>query len=231
MPRNYDLVAPFYPLLERAAFGNVLNEARNSFVAHVANADSALLIGEGNGRFLAECLKEKRGGSITVVDASPRMLALSCARIECIPHITDVELVCCDFARWPRRAAAFDVIVTHFFLDLFKPASQRRMIAKISALSKPQTAWVNVDFRAALQSHAERIVEWMQYRFDRLLSGIEAEQYYDPASLIAEFGWNSQEERSFCGGSVVANLFHRPVAAFISDAPVTSPLAVQSAGL
>lgn len=202
MPRNYDFVAPFYPLLERAAFGNGLSQARNASLPPVLSAQRALLIGEGNGRFLASCVKEKTGGSITVVESSGKMLSLLRSRIRGLDLRTRLELVHADFREWPSPAIDFDAVVTHLFLDLFRPDSQRRIVEKITALSTAETVWINVDYRPAIQSRIHRVIDWMQYRFDGLLSGIEADRQYDPAPIIRELGWKIQEERPFCGGTI-----------------------------
>ena len=214
MPRNYDFVAPFYPMLERAAFGDRLREARETSLGPVVQAGGALLIGEGNGRFLAACLKEKIGGSITVVDSSEAMLSLLRSRIQGIELQTKLELVHADFCGWSPKPASFDVIVTHFFLDLFRPESQRRIIQKITGLAEANTTWINVDFRPVIRSSLHRWIDWLQYRFDRFLSGVEADRHYDSAPIIAEFGWEIQKEWSFCDGTVFSQLltdgFSRP---------------------
>lgn len=204
MFQNYDLVAPFYPILETAAFGDALNKARSAFLEPIVNAEKTLLIGEGNGRFLAACLKDKKGGSITVIDSSRKMLSLLRSRIQALKHETTLELVHADFLCWEPVASAFDVIVTHFVLDLFRPNSQRRLIEKITTLSKSETLWVNVDFRPMIQSTLHGWIDWLQYRFDRAFSGIEAERYYNPADIIKDFGWIPREERLFCDQTVLA---------------------------
>ena len=223
MPRNYDLVAPIYPLLEKAAFGDGLTEARRASLCPVSLAEKALLIGEGNGRFLAACVKEKVGGSITVVDSSEKMLSLARSRIRESDLQTNVELIHADFCDWSPSEPHFDVIVTHFFLDLFRPESQRRLIEKITALSTANTIWMNVDYRPVIRSRLHRVFEWLQYRFDHLLSGIEADRHYDSAPIIRAFGWEVQEEQSFCRGTVYSQLMSAPLesaARIQSDAPV-----------
>ena len=222
MPRNYDLVAPIYPLLEKAAFGDGLTEARRASLCPVSLAEKALLIGEGNGRFLAACVKEKVGGSITVVDSSEKMLSLARSRIRGAALLTNVELIHADFCDWSPSGPHFDVIVTHFFLDLFRPDSQRRLIEKITALSTANTIWMNVDYRPVIHSRLHRVIEWLQYRFDRLLSGIEADRHYDSAPIIREFGWEVQEEQSFCRGTIYSQLMAAPLesaARIQTDAP------------
>ena len=49
---EFDLVAPFYPGLERLVFGTHLNNARQTFLLEILKANQVLLVGEGNGRFL-----------------------------------------------------------------------------------------------------------------------------------------------------------------------------------
>ena len=98
--RTYDSVAPFYVLLEKLSFGDELNIARRAFIDTVLNAKNTLLIGEGNGRFLGDCLKNKAGGAITILDSSRKMLDLLKSRIEGIRHETKLELVCEGILDW-----------------------------------------------------------------------------------------------------------------------------------
>lgn len=206
---SYDFIARLYPVLERAAFGSALTEARNASLKRVISAEQALLIGEGNGRFLADCIKAKIGGSITIVDASERMLSLARSRI-CGFHLqTELKFVHADFREWRSSEPHFDVIVTHFFLDLFRPESQRRVIENITAHSTANTIWMNVDSRPVIQSPLHRLIDWLQYRFDRLFSGIEAERHYDSAAIIQELGWRVQHEQAFCSNAVFSHVLTR----------------------
>lgn len=208
--RNFDFVAPVYPLLERASFGDALNQARRAFLARAARADRILLIGEGNGRFLADLLREKTGGHITVVDSSPKMLSLLQRRTRYVQRRTDLRVVCADFLTWDGgESSSFDAIVTHFFLDLFRPDSQRRVVSRITDLAKPRALWSNVDYRLGKSDWQHRWVDWLQYRFDALFSGVEADRHYDPSSHLKEFGWLLDEERTFCADNVTAQALSR----------------------
>jgi len=207
--RNYDIVASIYPTLERMAFGQQLDDARKAFFDSLIFRNRLLLIGEGNGRFLGTCLQHKIGGSITVVDLSAEMLSLLRCRVRDMEKRTAVEVVQADFRHWPVAGQSFDGIVTHFFLDLFKPDTQRSIIQKIATLSCRETIWVNVDFQARLSSPLYRCIDWLQYRFDGLISGTEADRHYDPVQWISAAGWIPRQERTFRKGSVVAELFVR----------------------
>lgn len=202
--RNFDFVASAYPVLEFASFGNVLNEARDAFLRRTARAPHVLLIGEGNGRFLAKLLARKRGGSVTVIDSSPKMLRLLAKRIAGIRRYTELKLVDADFLLWSGKQASFDAIVTHFFLDLFRPQSQLRVVGKITEVAKPEALWIDVDYRVTKTKLRHRVLDWLQYRFDETFSGVEADRHYDPFDHIRASGWFVGEERLFCSGRVSA---------------------------
>src|ERR1700722_5602016 len=118
---TFDLVASFYPLLEQVVFGSKLSRARRSFISRVAEGRKILLIGEGNGRFLSEVVKQTSSASITVVDSSARMLAAASHRISTLDGCSRVELIQADILEWQSSTRRYDRIVTHFVLDLFPP--------------------------------------------------------------------------------------------------------------
>ena len=54
-----------------------------------------------------------------------------------------------------------------------------------------------------------RLINWLQYRFDCLLSGVDTDRHYDPSALLKEFGWIVKKECHFLNGTVVAQLLVR----------------------
>ena len=207
---SFDFVAPFYVALERLSFGDELNFARRAFIETVLHAENTLLVGEGNGRFLFDCLQSKTGGAVTILDSSRKMLDLLTRRIKKVRHQTELRVICDGILNWqPENMPGFDVVVTHFFLDLFRPTCQRSVIEKITHLAKPETFWINIDYHPFNKKGLLRFIDWLQYRFDWLLSGVETDRHYDPSAFIREFGWIVREERHFLNGTVVAQLLAR----------------------
>ena len=82
---NFDLVASFSPLLEQLVFGSTLNQARGFFAREIVAGKEILLIGEGNGRFLCEMMKQTSSAYFTVVDSSARMPAAAGASNGFVP--------------------------------------------------------------------------------------------------------------------------------------------------
>jgi hypothetical protein len=114
---NADSIARGYRWLEYVAFGFELEHARFDFLSHAAEARRVLILGEGDGRFLARLLESNRHASIAVIEASPRMIDLArprvpiweCSRVEF--HRTDAVAGClpegpfrsCRYSFFPRR--------------------------------------------------------------------------------------------------------------------------------
>jgi ubiquinone/menaquinone biosynthesis C-methylase UbiE len=197
---TFDLVANFYPLLEQLVFGSTLNQARRSFARQISAGKDILLIGEGNGRFLFEMMKQTSSASFTVVDSSARMLAAAARRIVPVTPNRRIEWIYADFLKWATPPAPYDRVVTHFFLDLFGPDRICQMVEKISRLTTEDALWVNVDFTPECRCLHQKMLMWAQYRFFQGSAGIEASRLFDALPWIRQRGWQILEERSLKSG-------------------------------
>jgi ubiquinone/menaquinone biosynthesis C-methylase UbiE len=206
---TFDLVASFYPLLEQTVFGSTLSQARRFFMTRVREGNQILLIGEGNGRFLFEALKQTSAASFTVVDSSAGMLAAAARRIATVDHCSRVELIHADILEWRSPAACYDRVVTHFFLDQFRPDLIRQIVEKISRLATEDALWINLDFTSESPRLRQKLLLWTQYRFFRIIAGIESARLYDPRPWIGQAGWEILEARSLDSGWISAQLMSR----------------------
>jgi ubiquinone/menaquinone biosynthesis C-methylase UbiE len=215
---TFDLIASFYPLLEQTIFGSTLSRARRIFMTRVTAGSHILLIGEGNGRFLFEALKQT-SASFTVVDSSARMLAATARRIATVDRCPRVELVHADILEWPSPAAHYDRVVTHFFLDQFRPDRIRRIVEKISSLATEEALWINVDFASENQNLGQKFLMWAQYRFFRTFAGIESARLFNSRPRIRQAGWEILEARSLDSGWISAQLMSRTTNRIRYDLP------------
>ena len=206
---TFDFIADLYPVLEQLVFGSTLSQSRRFFAPRVAEGNNVLLIGEGNGRFLFEIVKQTSSSTFTVVDSSARMLAAAARRIATIDRCPEVEFFHADIVEWRSPVAHYDRIVTHFLLDLYRPNSIRRIVNKISRLSTDETLWINVDFTAANQLLRQKLLMWAQYRFFRVCAGIEASRLFESLPYIRRAGWEILEARSLESGWISAHLMSR----------------------
>jgi ubiquinone/menaquinone biosynthesis C-methylase UbiE len=207
---NFDLVASFYPLLEQLVFGSTLNQARQSFAREIGAGKEILLIGEGNGRFLCEMMKQTASASsFTVIDSSARMLAAAGRRIAPLTSKQRIEWIGADFLKWHPPGALYDRVVTHFFLDLFRPDRICQIVEKISRITTEDGLWVNVDFTPDGRGLHQKMLMWAQYGFFRRFAGIEASRLFDARLWIRQGGWKILEERSLRSGWISGYLMRR----------------------
>jgi ubiquinone/menaquinone biosynthesis C-methylase UbiE len=206
---TFDSVASFYPLLEQTVFGSTLSRARGFFISRVTEGNNILLIGEGNGRFLFEMVKQTSSGSVTVLDSSARMLAAAAQRLASVDRCSRIEFIHADILEWLSPVAHYDRVVTHFFLDLFTPCGICRVVEKISRLATEDTLWINVDFTSESRCLRQEFLMWTQYRFFQLTAGIEAARLFDADPYIRQAGWEILERSSLDSGWISGHLMSR----------------------
>jgi ubiquinone/menaquinone biosynthesis C-methylase UbiE len=206
---TFDLIASFYPLLEQTVFASTLSQARRTFMTQVRAGNHILLIGEGNGRFLFEALTQTSADSFTVVDSSARMLAATTRRIATVDRCPHVELIHADILEWRSPTSSYDRVVTHFFLDQFRPVRIRRVVEVISRLATEDALWINVDFTSENQDLRQKFLMWMQYRFFQIFAEIESDRLFDPQPWIRQAGWEILETKSLDSGWISAQLMSR----------------------
>ena len=109
---NFDPVARIYRWAEYLTLGPLLQRTRTHFLPQLTDRRRALVLGDGDGRFLAKLLAQNPTLHATAVDTSEQMLKLLRAR--CDP--TRVQIIQGD-ALTVALPPGSDLIVTHFFLD------------------------------------------------------------------------------------------------------------------
>ena len=74
---SFDLLAPAYQSLEQLAFGGLLHWCRTAHLARLAACRRALVLGDGDGRFLADLLRANPTLEVDSVDISPGISVLA----------------------------------------------------------------------------------------------------------------------------------------------------------
>src|SRR3974390_1877768 len=126
---SFDLLAPHYRWMECILAGNKMQSCRTAFLRELSHCQKVLIVGEGNGRFLAACRQYLNSPEITCVDSSSRMLQLARQRLtreqaEC----RNVEFIHADALEWEPPIGSYDLVVTHFFLDCFQPEQLENLV-------------------------------------------------------------------------------------------------------
>jgi len=196
---SFDVLAPHYRWMEVVLAGQKLQRCRTAFLDRVTNAKQVLILGEGNGRFLLECRRKLPNAKITSVDASARMLALARRRlagqgIGC----GNIEFIHADALAWIPPEVGYDLIVTHFFLDCFRPDQLESLIATLARAAAPRAHWLLADFQSApagLPRYRSQLILWMMYRFFTTVTRLPATALTAPDAFLERQGFKLRERQ------------------------------------
>jgi SAM-dependent methyltransferase len=206
---SFDAIAPWYRTLETIAFGNALQRARVACLNEIVPPRRALIVGEGNGRFLHELIRAYPHVEVDCVDASERMLALTRERIG--PN-AGIRFLQDDITSWTPASDQYDLIVTHFVLDCFSEDQLARIIEKLSNAATADASWLLADFCISGQAVSRlRARAWLalMYRFFRIVARIDARQLVDPSRFLRFAGFTLEGEHFFRRGIVKSEAWRR----------------------
>lgn len=208
-PPDFNLLAPLYRWMEWFSFGPWLGWCRCAFLNDLRDARSALVFGDGDGRFTARLLRANPQLHVDAIDASPAMLRALVRRAG--PHAARVRPQCLDARRWfPAPGARYDLVVTHFFLDCLTTAQVRALAAQVRGTVTPQAQWVVSEFAIPQNRFgrciARPLVAFLYWAF-RLLTGLKVRRLPGHAGALAEAGFELHQRRQWLGGLLVSELW------------------------
>jgi hypothetical protein len=208
---NFDPVARPYRWLEYMSFGPWLGRCRNAQLVHLSGARHALLLGDGDGRFLARLLAANPTLTADVVDSSQAMLTLLEGR--CGPEACRrVRLHYADALVW-KPTGSYDLIVSHFFLDCFSPQQLEQLFASVLPHALPGAQWVISEFAIpsnAFAAYLARGIIGLLYRAFGLLTGLPVRALPDYATPLLRRGLAPAHDRRYLAGLLCSQIWTDP---------------------
>ncbi len=209
---DFDGLARWYRALEFLAFGRDLERARCCLLDRLAGCRDILVLGEGDGRCLAQLVRAAPLARIRCVDASGAMLARAAARLTDPADRARVTLEQGDAFALDLPAGRYDAVVTLFFLDCFLPDQVERLVARIRGALQPGARWLWADFAvpAGWRRGPARAALRLLYLFFRWQTGLKARALPPTEAILERAGFRREVEREFRGGFVRVALFRGP---------------------
>jgi SAM-dependent methyltransferase len=210
---NADRIAGSYRWLEYAAFGFALERARFDFLSRAAEARRVLILGEGDGRFLARLLRCNRHARVAVIESSARMMELARRRTPASEQAR-VKFHQIDAVTGALPEGPFDLAVSHFFLDVLDCREAEAVILKVSALLSPGAVWLVSEFQepagAVRRLHA-RLWLGAMYRFFSLTTGLRASRLPPYRDILVRCGLDEIEHRERRFGIIRSQVWSKHV--------------------
>ncbi len=213
---NFDRVARLYRWAEYLALGPLLTQTREHFLPALHATRQALVLGDGDGRFLAKLLLRVPGLGAQAVDTSAVMLRLlqnRCARAGVAGRVQTRQMsVTAPLLLEGARLSGIDLIVTHFVLDCLSQSEVDRLAAGLAAGVAPGCLWVVSEFglpQQALARWAAGVYIGALYLAFRLLTGLRVRRLPDPASALRSAGFVRLDRAERLGGLIYTELWQR----------------------
>jgi len=206
---NFDRLARPYRWLEYLTFGPALERCRFHFLPDLTRARHALVLGDGDGRFLRRLLEANPQLHADVADISPAMLALLNERLDSGMR-RRVTLHQADLRNWAPPGRDYDLVVTHFFLDCLFEEELAGLIESIQPKLVSGALWVVSEF-ARPQEGARALVSGavisILYGIFGVLTGLAVRSLPDHPAAFRHAGFQCTSERQRLGGLLVSQLW------------------------
>jgi len=206
---DFDRIARIYRWAEYLALGPLLQQTRTHFLPHLTTRRRALVLGDGDGRFLAQLLHQNPALHATAVDTSATMLTL--LRRRCAPNATRLQTLHLS-ALTVTPAPDTDLIVTHFFLDCLTQPELNHLTHRLAAQLQPGTLWLLSDFAVPtsgpLRPIAALYIRALYLAF-RILTGLRITRLPDPQSALSQAGFTRIAHHNRLAGLLYTELWQR----------------------
>lgn len=189
---DFNLIARPYRFLEYLTLGRTLKNCRNHYLSQLLDCRRSLILGDGDGRFLAELLAQNPHLQADAIDTSSTMLQLLRKRCEAaVPDAKNrIRTHQSNALTFPLQNS-YDLIVTHFFLDCLIQPELNALINRIAKNTHPGTLWLISDFRipsGPMRYPAKLLVRSLYLAF-HLLTGLRTTSLPDHTTPLTQAGF------------------------------------------
>ena len=174
---GFDWIAPYYDTITKLIFGKSIAKAQTCHWHLTHPYSNILVLGGGTGRWLPDFIRLHSTSKLCYVDASREMICRAKGNFkhaDCIRFIHGTESDIPDIK--------FDVIITHFYLDMFSNQQLETLIADLYDKMNHPALWIVADFEKSKWWHG--LLLRTMYLFFRASNSISNNQLPDWHRII-----------------------------------------------
>ncbi len=201
--------------MEYLSFGRLLERCRFAQLPLADEPRRALVLGDGDGRFLARLLVEHPYLEADVVDLAPAMMCLAEERVRHAGAQARVRLHVADARTYiPADDRIYDLVTSHFFLDCLSEGELDSLLHNIAPNLAPNTVFLYSDFAIPdgepLRSIARVLVSALYLAF-RVLTSLSVRELPNHAACLHRAGFRRESTRPSLGGILLSERWrHAP---------------------
>ncbi len=218
---NFDRVARHYWRLERLSFGEALDRRRRAFLDCLPCPSRTLIIGEGDGRFLARFIKRFPGAKVDVVEKSGAMIRIAETRLKSAGQQTaNIRFHQLDALRDPWPSANYDLVVTHYVLDCMSRHQVHALIKRVCEAGASEFRWLVSEFQLPSSAAWRRLAECalaVIYAFFGVTAGLSVRTVPDYRPGLLAAGLLLQNNAETWRGFLCSELWVRPNQSIINE--------------
>lgn len=189
---DFDPVARAYRWMEYLTLGQTLQRCRLHFLPCLNHRTNALILGDGDGRFLARLLEKNPLLRADAVDTSATMLSLLSERCQrsapsSITRLKTHHADALTFLTTTHSLTSCDLVATHFFLDCLTQQELAELLSAAATHLSPGAVWLLSDFRipdGLMHLPAVITVRSLYFAF-RILTGLRVTRLPDHQAAFA----------------------------------------------
>lgn len=218
---NFNHIARAYRWMEYFTFGPLLEQCRFALIGQLGTRSGdfpsrALILGDGDGRFLANLLRHHAHLTAHVIDISPSMLSLARARTAAVGSLHRVTFQQADLRTLaiPPDAgeSPIDLVTAHFVLDCLTTDETASLIQRLSPLLAFDAAFLVSDFAIPPRQPFRllgSLLVYALYRAFGTLTGLAVRRLPAYGDALKQAGFQVTEERTFLCGMLRSELWRR----------------------
>ncbi len=199
---RFDCIAPFYDRLSTLVFGNSLINAQKCNLHIVQAHAEVLVLGGGTGKWLIELLKHNKTCKIWYVEASLKMIHLARRHLNATDQVVFIHGTQYNI---PHRK--FDIVITHFFVDMFSETDLSDLTEQIARVLKKEGKWIVADF--VNNKYWHKLFLWLMYFFFNTIGALNHKTLPDWDRIIQSKSFALVNETPFYKGFIKNIIYAR----------------------
>lgn len=203
---SFDRVTWIYDGLANLVFFGAIKRAQLTFLSTIKSGSKVLIIGGGTGWILEALDKIGIAAHVDYLEASSKMLEKSKSR----PPFENLQVrFILGTQDSIEKNIQYDVVITHFFLDVFTSQNLPLVMNKLDQHLKPNGFWLMTDFMNNNRWWQSALIRLM-YLFFRITANLEGSRLMNFDNQFSRLTYSLARKKDYFHGMISSRQYVKP---------------------